>query len=69
MCDHSNESHRSELSSGATIDLRRSWTKGFFQSTSRIVDFSLRLKNSDHVITFFVALRFRRYRFVTPFSE
>ena len=45
-----------------TIDLRRLWTRAFFQPTSRTVYFSLRLKNSDHVITFFVALRFRKYR-------
>ena len=29
-----------------------SMDKGFFQPTSRIVDVSLWLKNSDHVITF-----------------
>ena len=41
-----------------SIDLRRPWTRAFFQPTPRTVDFSLRLKNSDHVITFSVALRF-----------
>ena len=45
-----------------TIDLRRPWARAFFEPTSRTVDFSLWLKHSDHEITFFVALRFRKYR-------
>ena len=38
-----------------TIDLSR-------PCTSRTVDFSLWLKHSDHEVTFFVGLRFRKYR-------
>ena len=55
-------SHLSSASRRNTIDLRRPRTRAFFQPTSRTIDFSLQLKNSDHVITFFVALQFQKYR-------
>ena len=45
-----------------TIDLRCPWTRDFFKPTSRTIDFSLWLKNSNHVITFFVALWFWKYQ-------
>ena len=39
-----------------TIDLTHPWTRAFTQPTSRIVESSLQLKNSDHVTLFTVVV-------------
>ena len=44
--------HHSRETNPYTIHLRRPWTSTFFRPASRTIGFSLRFKNSGHVITF-----------------
>ena len=50
-----------------TIHLRRPWTSTFFKPASWTVGFSLRLKNSGHVITFLGLWGLQNTDHVMPF--
>ena len=56
--EHMHQAYSLMFADTNTIYLR---CLAFFQPTSRTVDFSLWFKNSDHMITFFVALWFQKY--------
>ena len=50
-----------------TIRLRRPWTRAFFRPASRTVGFSLRFKNSGHVMMFLRRCGLQNTDHVTPF--
>ena len=50
-----------------TIHLRRPWTRAFFRPASRTVGFSLRLKNSGHVMIFLWLCGLQNTDHVMPF--
>ena len=51
----------------STIRLRRPWTRAFFRRASRTVGFSLRFKNSGHVMMFLRRCGLQNTDHVMPF--